>query len=450
MTIVTFLKGCKMVNEKQSSQLCNNLLFPKLFQTFRIAIHHSNLIIAFLGVVIIFASGRLMDLNKTVVVSRDSQGKIQTELQKYIENSNQVESYIEKSKDNGQCIGVFSTLWQYAAERFQGAVDSLFAFDLHGVVENIANYFRSIRWALKYHFVYCIIFFAIKLAVISVAGGAICRLAALQFSRGEKPGLTEALRFSSQRFTSFFAAPLAPLCIIAALGLLIFILGLIGNIPRAGELVIGIFMLFALIVGTLITVVVIGTFVGFNLMFPAVAYDGSDCFDAISRSFSYVYARPWRMIFYTAISAVYGAICYIFVRFFAFLLLWFTQRFLRLGIWAENSEGVNKLTAIWSEPSFMKLSGAPVPAATTWSETAGAFLVQLSLWLVFGLILSVIVSFYFSANTIIYSLMRRKVDNTALDDIYTHFDDAITEPIATEANSETTQSDSETESNSSS
>lgn len=435
-----------MVGDKQSQQFYDNLLFPKLFQTFRIAIHHSNLIIAFLGVVIIFASGRLMDLNKTVVVSRDNQGKIiQTELQKYIENSDQVKSYIEKSKDNGQRIGVFSTLWQFAAERFQGAVDSLFAFDLHGVVENIANYFRSVRWALKYHFVYCIIFFAIKLAVISVTGGAICRLAALQFSRGEKPGPTEAIRFSTKRFMSFFTAPLAPLCIIATLGLLIFIIGLLGNIPHAGEWIVGIFMLFSLIVGTLITIVVIGTFAGFNLMFPAVAYDGPDCFDAISRSFSYVYNKPWRMLFYSSISLVYGAICYIFVRFFAFLLLWVTQRFLQLGIWIENSEGINKLSAIWSEPSFMKLSGAPLPPATTFSEAAGALLVQLSLWVVLGLIIAVIVSFYFSANTIIYSLMRKKVDNTALDDIYTHFEDEITEPTITEPKAEEAQSKSEPE-----
>ena len=45
---------------------------------------------------------------------------------------------------------------------------------------------------------------------------------------------------------------------------------------------------------------------------------------------------------------------------------------------------------------------------------------------------SFIISFYFSANTIIYSLMRKTVDNTAFEDIYMQFDEAEVEPTANE------------------
>ncbi len=185
----------------------------------------------------------------------------------------------------------------------------------------------------------------------------------------------------------------------------------------------------ALIAGALITVVLIGMFAGFNLMFPAIAYDGSDCFDSISRSFSYVYAKPWRMGFYTTIAAVYGAISYTFVRFFAFILLLVTHRLLELGVWVENSKEVCKLTAIWTKPEFMKLLGSSDIATTNWAESVAAFLVYLFLLAVVGLVVSFIISFYFSTNTIIYSLMRYKVDNTALEDIYTtYFDEAEIEP----------------------
>jgi hypothetical protein len=172
-------------------------------------------------------------------------------------------------------------------------------------------------------------------------------------------------------------------------------------------------------------------FAGFNLMFPAVAYDGSDCFDAISRSFSYVYAKPWRMGFYTTIAAVYGAISYTFVRFFAFILLLVTHRLLELGVWVENSKGFCKLTAIWPKPVFMKLLGSLDTATTTWTESIAAFLVYLFLLAVVGLVVSFVISFYFSTNTIIYSLMRHKVDNTALEDIYTYFDEAEIESDTT-------------------
>ena len=226
---------------------------------------------------------------------------------------------------------------------------------------------------------------------------------------------------------SFFAAPLVPVAIISFAGLCIFFLGLIGNIPVIGELVIGVSMPLVLIGGALIAVILIGTVAGFNLMFPAIAYDGSDCFDAISRSFSYIYSKPWWMGFYTAIAAVYGAICYTFVRFFVFLLLRCAHQFLQFGVWVENSsKEANKLSAIWPVPSFVSLFDSST-ATINWSESFAIFLVHLSLLIVIGAVVSFVISFYFSANTIIYSLMRKKVDNTALEDIYTYLDEVTTE-----------------------
>jgi len=425
-----------MVSENNSSKVFDELLFPKIFQTFRMAIQPTKLIIAFLALAIICLAGWLMDFSETVATTQGTQSKT-TELDIYMTNPAQVESYIEGFKGKSRGAGVFSTLWHFAATKFQGAVDSVFAFDIPGVVKNIADYFKAVGWALRHHPVYCIIFFVIKLAVISIAGGAICRIAALQFARGEKPGLTEALRFSTKRFTSFLTAPLVPVGIIIFIGLFIFLLGLMGNIPWAGELIIGIFVLLALIAGALITVVLIGAFAGFNLMFPAVAYDGSDCFDAISRSFSYVYAKPWRMGFYTAIAAVYGAVCYTFVRFFAFLLLWVTHRSLQLGVW-----GNDKLTAIWAEPHLRDLLVTPDWGALNWPQSIAAFLIYLCSSAIVGLLVSFIISFYFSANTIIYSLMRNKVDNTALEDVYKYFDEAEIEPSTIESQIDEEQPDS--------
>ncbi len=424
-----------MVNGKESSQLFDDLLFPKIFQSFRMAIQPTKLIIAFIALAIICLAGWIMDFSKTVVATPGIQTRI-TELNIYMTNPEQMESYIEGLKQKGQGVGVFSTLWHFESAKFHNALKELFELNFASMAKNISDYFEAIGWALRYHTVYCIIFFVIKLAVISIFGGAICRIAALQFSQGEKPGLTEALRFSTKRFTSFFTAPFAPIGIIIFIGLFIFLLGLTGNIPRAGELIVGIGMPLALIAGALITVILIGAAAGFNLMFPAVAYDGSDCFDAISRSFSYVYAKPWRMVCYTLIAAVYGAICYTFVRFFAFVLLCTTRWFLDLGIWVDNgSKEINKLTAIWPQPKFMNLLGSP-STTSNWSETTGAFLVFIFLLVIVGLLVSFIISFYFSANTIIYSLMRNKVDNTALEDIYTHFDEAEIEPTTTESQSE--------------
>ncbi len=424
-----------MVNENESTKLFDHFLFPKIFQTFRMAIQPSKLIIAFIAVAVICGAGWLMDFNKTVVTSIP--GNI-TELQIYVDNPDNLPEYIEIYKEEGERTGVFSSLWHFGSDRFHSALNLLFKLDIPGVAKNIADCFQAVIWALRYHFIYSIIFFAIILVIISLAGGAICRIAALQFAQGEKPGLTEALRFSIKKFPSFFTAPLTPVGMIIFIGLFIFLLGLVGNIPYVGQLIMGVFMLLALIAGVLIAMVLIGTVAGFNLMFPTIAYEGSDCFDAISRSFSYIYARPWRMGFYTVIAVVYGAICYIFTRFFAFLVLWTNYRFLQLGVLGDN----NKLTSIWREPSFTDFLVSSGLNGSNWLESVADFLVYLLLLIIVGLLVSFIISFYFSANTIIYSLMRNRVDNTALGDVYRESDEIKTEPSTSEVEPEKTQTDS--------
>jgi hypothetical protein len=251
---------------------------------------------------------------------------------------------------------------------------------------------------------------------------------------------------------------------IVIMGFFIFLLGVIGALPWAGELIVGFFMFLPLIAGAVMAFILIGTVVGFNLMFPAVAYDGSDCFDAMSRALSYVYARPWRMVIYTAITVIYGAICYTFIRFFAFLLLWVTHGSLLLGArfasWAVGLFGIStrvveKLTVIWSGPTLANLVDPPDWAAATWPERIAAVPAYLFLLTVVLLVVSFVISFYFSANTIIYSLMRKKVYDTPLDDVYTPFEDVDAEQNAFESGTEEidpepeqdpeTQPDSETE-----
>lgn len=410
-----------MNNNKKNNQDVPNPLFLKIFQTFRIAIQPKSLIIALMAVIVIFLAGWLMDISDTVVTTSDGTN----ELQIYLNNPAQLSHFIKTNKQLGcDYSGVFSTMWHFAAAKFNGAVISLLQLNLQQFSLEVTEYCRAVKWACRYHTIYCVILGLIKLSIIAIAGGAICRIASLLFARGEKPGLFQALRFSTKKFFSFFAAPLIPLAIIIVVGILIFLLGLIANIPFIGELIMGISIPLALVAGTLITIIAIGAIAGFNLMFPAVAYDGSDCFDAISRSMSYIYAKPWHMGFYSAAALIYGAICYIFVRFFAFLLLFITHLFLAIGVFTDSSgKEADKLSAIWPESSFTTLVGPLSFTNTNFSESIAAFLVYICLLLIVGLVIAFVISFYFSANTIIYSLMRNRVDGTDLEEIYTYYED---------------------------
>jgi len=146
---------------------------------------------------------------------------------------------------------------------------------------------------------------------------------------------------------------------------------------------------------------------------------------AISRSFSYVYARPWRMLFYTLVSVVYGAICYLFVRFFVWMMLAVTWFFMTwfLGkhhLIPDDKSPADVFPRIWQMPAdpLATLPHSPDYEHLKGSEAAAAGLIVWWVYLVIGLIGAFAISFYFSANSIIYYLMRREVDATDLDDVY--------------------------------
>jgi hypothetical protein len=427
MPTATFLKGGKMASDKKPRQLSDNFMFPKLFQAFRMAVQPGKLIVALLGLMVICLAGYLMDFSGTVVVNSAGR-EAGSELDVYMAGQD-VQAFQEKHRTKGSRTGVFSTLWDFGSKKFHAALRNLFEINFASMADNIGDYFKAVAWAMRFHYAYCLVFVVIKLAVLSVIGGAICRMAALQFARGERTGIIEALRFGVKRFTSFFFAPLLPIIGIGLVAGIIFVLGLGAKIPYVGGLIMALLMVLVLFLGTLIAIMLIGTAAGFNLMFPAVAYDGADAFDSVSRSFSYVFSRPWRMGFYTLTATIHGAICYVFVRLFAFLLLSATHLLLSSAVGLGGNGG--NIDAFWGKPEFMNLIGSSSASPTGVIENVAAVIIYLALWVVAGLVVAVVINYYYSANTIIYALMRNKVDNAEIDEIHQDAEEPGIDSIAT-------------------
>ena len=106
---------------------------------------------------------------------------------------------------------------------------------------------------------------------------------------------------------------------------------MLGRIPFIGPIIIGLFFFLFLAVGFVLMLLVLGILGGFNLLYPTIAVEGADAFDAMSRSFAYVYARPWRLLFYTLVSLIYGVITFLFVSFAVYLILLITHTFAGWG-----------------------------------------------------------------------------------------------------------------------
>ncbi len=410
------LKGSDMCRDKEPSQILGNLLFPNLFHAFRMAVHPKKLAIAFLAVLLILTIGWLMDLHKAVVVEPLTRV---TELHIYVNDASRLTAFLSQSGTEGlRREGLFHTLFNFGANQFHQALYALIELDIARTVECLQRCFTAFEWALRYHTLYSLVFFILTLCILCLAGGALCRAAALQFAQGERAGLVESLRFSIKRFMSLLAAPLIPIGIFVCLGMFIACLGLVGNVSWIGELLIAVGMPLVLGLGCVALFIVVGVVCGFNLMFPTIAFEDSDCFVAINNAFRFVYARPWYYGFYTFVSAIYGAVCYIFVRVLAFGVLLTGYRFLQWGFLDENA----KLQALWPEPTFVNLFGISAPEATMWTGGIAVWMIRVSVLLVVALLIAFVMSFYYSWNTIIYALLRRHVDDIPLNRIQPHSD----------------------------
>jgi hypothetical protein len=289
-----------------------------------------------------------------------------------------------------------------------------------GVMVSTIKFFTvAPAWALRHHPVYFVLFGALFLVVWSLFGGAIARIAAVHVAdEGRKLSVRQGLSFAVSKFLSFISAPMIPLIIVIGIGLVVAIAGVLTNIPWLGPVIVGALFFLALAAGFVMTLVLIGTAGGFNLMYPTIAVEGSDSFDAISRSFSYVYAKPWRMLFYSAVGLAYGAVTYLFVRLFIFLTLLLTWLFVGMFVFRHAGSEQNVWPALMPHPTFASLPYETNTDALTAGESLGAFLIAFWNYLAISMLGAFAISFYFSVNTIIYYLMRREVDATELDDVY--------------------------------
>ncbi|NIA22393.1 MAG: hypothetical protein GWP05_10620, partial [Anaerolineaceae bacterium] len=162
----------------------------------------------------------------------------------------------------------------------------------------------------------------IGLLTWSFFGGCVARLAALQFARDERATIGEAMKFTCRRYHSLVASPLALFFVVGVFALVVFLpAALVIWIPYVGELIAGVFFFVALLVSFVLSFLFLFAVSSLGLQMPAIAVEGRDAFDAISRGVNYVFSRPWRYIFYTAFSLIYLCLSFVLVRAFVYLML---------------------------------------------------------------------------------------------------------------------------------
>jgi hypothetical protein len=269
----------------------------------------------------------------------------------------------------------------------------------------VVGYWQKYTW-------FALINTIISLAIWAMVGGAVCRMTAVRFAREESVPWRTALGFSCAKWPSMASCVLIPFGVLVLLAIVFNLIpGLVVMIPVVGPYAVGIALGLTLLLNFLLALIFVGGVFSVGLQWPTIAVEGSDAFDAISRSISYLSSRPWRYLFYTLFSAVYGCATFLFVKFVAYLTLAITHT--SIYIFSFGGGADNALVRLWQAPT---MAGPwPVPGG---SESGATYLFIIWVWVVLGLVLAFLWSFFFTAQTVIYFLLRKVVDATDMDEVY--------------------------------
>ncbi len=259
------------------------------------------------------------------------------------------------------------------------------------------------------------------IAVWSLIGGALCRLSAVQLALDEQLTLASAVKFALHKWRSYLASPLMPLAVIALLTLPLAAAGFVLRLDL-GLLAAGIFWPLAIVSGVLIMLLVGGLALGFPLMWATISTDGTDSFDAISRGYTYVGQRPLNYLFYLLLSLAIGVLGWMIVNTLAAATIYLT------GWGVSWGSGEFRWREIEATPGWLPEGNTPywpvavlgppqtVPPLAGPARVGAAFI---GFWTdcIRLLALSYAYSFFWTAYTGIFLLLRRDADATELDEV---------------------------------
>lgn len=285
-----------------------------------------------------------------------------------------------------------------------------------GVWQSMSKPFIKVIWQGPVHitqFAYFVIGGLWNLLVWAFFGAAITRSAALQLTCGERPGLSQLLRFVARKLKSYFVAPLLPLLAILVIAFLMALF--FGLFSRSNWTIVlpGALWGLALIGGFVMTLLLLGLFAGWPLMWATISTEGLDAFEGLSRAYTYTFQRPLNYLFYAAIAALLGVVGWFVVGLFADGVIRLTYWSASLG--TEFMAGGDNYT-----PRIQQIQDVASGLDTTDSNAlwAGAGMIGLWVGLVHMVAVAFAFSFFWTTATMIYLLLRHDADQVEMDEVY--------------------------------
>jgi hypothetical protein len=238
-----------------------------------------------------------------------------------------------------------------------------------------------------------------NIALWAFFGGAITRLAAVQLGREERLGMRSAIKHVTKNYIWYLLAPLFPMLGVVLTSLPVIALGWLMRLD-VGVMIAGVLWPLALVAGLIMVILMIGLLFGWPLMFPTISSEeGSDAFEAFSRSFSYTYQRPLHYLFYAFVTVLFGGVCWLVVSFVGVQVV---QASLWAASWGAGSERLNDVL---------------IANGSTLTQNGG-LLIHACNGIVGVIVTAFSFSFFWCGASAIYLLLRRDTDQMDIDEVY--------------------------------
>ena len=276
----------------------------------------------------------------------------------------------------------------------------------------------------------------ILFAVFFLASTMVSKITIQQLRGDNFFSMCESARFLRENWRAVIGVFVGLIVIFLLLALVPTIVGLLGMIPKVGSVIVAIASIFsplAFFIGLLMTYIVV--ILGVSLFFaPAVvASADSDTFETAYQHFSMIWNQPWRVVVYEALLFGLKLICVPIWAIFCLLGFSIAMLPIRYLIPAQLKIFMGHADA-WLGGALAKLTTLPyieslsvfdtiTPANLTTDGVSGfelyaikvsSIFTTFSLLFIAGLIIAYLLSIASTGNTLIYVVLRRRVDGTNL------------------------------------
>ena len=403
---------------------------PQLFGVLRLTLAPSKLLLVLAGIFATFVLGGLLDYAWVATghgVSDTAIGSSFTLIQP---------GALSDAENAAQSHGVFEVWRVHECDAIAGVLGSVWQLSPTALVVETARVVHGVTWMVRSHPFFALPFGIGTLLIWSFFGGAVCRMTAVKFARGDDIGWREACGYVRKRLLGgFFLAPIVPIIAIVLCFVILIVGGAALRIPGIDSFA-SLLTLPAILVGFGITFLAFGLALCGHLYWPAIAVESCDALDAaFSRSVNYVLSKSIRAVLYALVGVAFAGVCWSIVSAVTSVSLMTTRAAVDFGTsyWQYGGEGAagTKLAALWSTSGAGGLHSWPQWDALDWWEYPPALFTGVFVLFVIGLTWSFLGVFYFNTCTTIYFLLRRDVDGIDLEDVYCDDDDESSPPSDT-------------------